>query len=103
MAFFQVDQKITLEFLKGDITSQAYKAYLRSVVERRPTELTPDQMLNSTVPFKEKAKVILDQYSTGAFRLSEWEVQFVEDNLEEDNPTPNQSARMDRLFRRFQR
>lgn len=96
-----VDDKITYEFVNGDITAQAYRTYLRSQMEKRPALPTPiDEVgFGEPISFQQKAQTILEHIKNGNFYADNWEKRFLQDNLENNNPTEAQIARMDKMWR----
>lgn len=94
-----VDDKITNEFVRGDITSQAYKTYLRSQMEREATK--PKLVVEHYSSFKEKASNLLDAVVNGNLYADNWERQFLRDNVDNDTPSEAQINRMEKMWKRF--
>lgn len=100
-----VDEKLTFEFMKGDVTAQAYRAYLRQVFERKgavgKVASGPDEF-EYELSFKEKAIDMNEALKAGRWRVDrEWERQFIEDNIITDEPSDKQIARLEGLWRRY--
>lgn len=100
-----VDEKLTFEFMKGDVTAQAYRAYLRQLFERKAVVNKvaggPDE-LEDTLSFKEKAIAMNEALMQKSWRVDrEWERQFIEDNMITDEPSDKQIARLEGLWRRY--
>lgn len=101
-----VDDKITGEFVKGDITAQAYRAYLRAQMEKNSpiTTALSNPIKSDTeapVPFKQKAQTILEYTMSGNFRTDDWEKQFLQDNVDNDYPSDPQIARLEKMWKRL--
>lgn len=99
-----VDDRITREFINGDITSQAYKTYLRSQIDKQtpantappPTHLTTD--VGPLTEHQEKARIMFEAFKGSNFYASNWEKRFIEDQTRIPNPSPPQAERLERLW-----
>jgi hypothetical protein len=100
-----VDDKITMEFLNGDLTAQAYRKYLLSLMERTPSDTNPTEHSSdhsSELSFRRKAEILLKYIRAGKMYADNWEKRFVQDNTDNEFPSEAQVARMDKLWRNIQ-
>ena len=96
-----VDDKITHEFLKGDITAQAYRAYLRQMFDQQAT-VAAVTANGSPLIHKQKADEMHRAFVNGEFTIpEEWEQRYVSDQRFVDNPSDKQTNRLNMIWGRY--